>query len=316
MNKSGTTDYQAQPSIQGFDENADKLFKFKSSAEFNQKIDFANANDPLLKQILPIIDETFDQPESFGNDPVGDEAAQKTPGLIHKYRSRVLLIATASCAVHCRYCFRRHFAYSNTVSKSKWLEQALDYIRQHTEINEVILSGGDPLMLNNQRLFNLINQIEAIPHIQTLRFHSRMIGVNNARFDSELMGFFGNIRLRKVFVSHINHPNELDLKSLQVFRQLNQAGFSCLNQAVLLKGVNDQPDTLINLCYKLHQQGALPYYLHLLDRVVGAAHFEVSEQQVQKIYRQICDQLPGYLVPRLVREEAGKKSKTLIAENT
>ncbi len=287
---------------------ADTLFKTKSSIDFTNNININNPADPLALQILPSHLE-LNNPTDFIIDPVGDNDAMKVPGLIHKYTNRVLLITTANCAIHCRYCFRRNFDYKNSVSKPKLLEDAMNYINNNQQINEVILSGGDPLTLNNKSLFRICDAILKVKHITTIRFHSRYPVVSLNRFDAEFLDYFKNYPLKKVFVSHINHPNELSSKTQHAFNQLLSSQFILLNQSVLLKNINDNADCLAKLSQQLFAQGVLPYYLHLLDKVKGASHFLTDEQTNAKIHQQLQASLPGYLVPKMVREIAGENSK-------
>ena len=293
----------------GLNKNTESLFKTKVSADFFACIDNNNLKDPIALQVLPS-DEELIPCDGFVDDPVGDVDAMQTPGLIHKYKNRALLICTANCAIHCRYCFRRNFDYKNSVSKKQHLQSAVDYLKQHSEINEVILSGGDPLTLSNASLFTICDALIPIKHIKTLRFHSRFPVVQYNRFDSEFLNYFKLYPKNKVFVSHINHANELTQKSHTIFNKLKHVNFSLLNQSVLLRGINDNVECLTTLSYRLFEQGVLPYYLHLLDQVKGASHFMTTQSSNQKIHQELQQQLPGYLVPKMVKEIAGKANKT------
>ena len=235
------------------------------------------------------------------------------PGLLKKYHGRALLIATGACAVHCRYCFRRHFPYADTHVGGSRLEPALDAIAADPSIGEVILSGGDPLTLSDLRLAAMAARIAAIPHVHTLRIHSRLPVVLPQRVDDDLLRWLAPLPLRKVLVLHSNHPAEIDDSVERALAALTGNGVTLLNQAVLLRGVNDNADTLVALSERLHQAGVLPYYLHLLDRVQGAAHFEVPQAAGEALIAALRARLPGYLVPRLVREMPGASGKTLIA---
>lgn len=287
-------------------------FPIRVPRPYLERIEKGNPNDPLLRQVLPLAEEEQLPPAGFVHDPLGEQAANKVPGIVHKYQGRVLLITNGSCAVHCRYCFRRHFPYEeNRLSTQEW-EQALDYIRQRKEINEVILSGGDPLSNNDQRLFKLIDAIEGIPHVTRLRIHTRLPIVIPQRITPSLAQRLADSRLAIVTVIHANHANEIDDKVQHSLLLLKQAGVHLLNQTVLLKGVNDSAQGLIDLSERLFEAHTLPYYLHLLDPVVGAHHFDVSESLALALMDDIRNRLPGFLVPKLVREVAGEGSKTPI----
>jgi len=264
--------------------------------------------DPLLRQVLPLQLET--QPHAgYSTDPVGDLQALAQPGLLHKYQGRALLLATAACAVHCRYCFRRHFPYSASEASPGGWQPALDHLAASPDIREVILSGGDPLSLSDQRLAALVHRLEQIPHLQRLRIHSRLPVVLPARVDEALTAWLGATRLQTIVVIHANHPNELDTEVATSMARLRATGVTLLNQSVLLRGVNDDCTTLVALSEQLFAAGVLPYYLHLLDKVQGAAHFDVSEREALALHQAMLVNLPGYLVPRLVREQAGAHYK-------
>ena len=266
--------------------------------------------DPLLRQVFPLAQEDLPAP-GFSDDPVGDLAAMVTPGLLHKYHGRVLLVATGACAIHCRYCFRRHFPYLDANPLDQW-HQALEYISADDSITEVILSGGDPLVLSDRRLQELSERLEKIPHVQRLRIHTRLPIVLPERVNNELLGWFRRMRLKPIVVVHANHANEISEEVREACRNLAQAGVTLLNQSVLLRGVNDRSEALAALSEALFQARVLPYYLHLLDKVQGAAHFEVDEAKAQSLLQDLNARLPGYLVPRLVKEEAGMPGKTLV----
>ncbi len=289
--------------------NAD--FPLRVPESFIARMERGNPRDPLLLQVLPQNRETRSVP-GYYLDPVGDQASMGVPGVIHKYEGRVLLVAAGSCAVHCRYCFRRHFAYAEAnPMRGEW-EAAMDYIANDSTIREVILSGGDPLLLADSRLSNLMMQLERIPHLRRVRIHTRLPVVLPVRVDEALLRWLGRGRLQVVMVIHANHPNELDEKVRHVLRKIAEANVILLNQSVLLKGVNDRLEVLSNLSETLFVAGVLPYYLHLLDRVQGAAHFEVSENSALSLIDAMRNCLPGYLVPRLVREQEGAPAKQLI----
>lgn len=265
--------------------------------------------DPLLLQILPAMAEEIET-AGYYSDPVGDLAAMPIPGVLHKYRGRVLLITTGACGIHCRYCFRRHFPYGEANPAPGVWRQALEYIAADSSITEVILSGGDPLALPDHRLVELTNQISKIPQIQRLRIHSRLPIVLPERIDAELLAWLRNSPLQKVMVVHTNHPNELGEDTARGLRNIRDCGVTLLNQSVLLRGINDSAELLAALSESLFSAGVLPYYLHLLDKVRGASHFDVDETTAMTLMTALQNRLPGYLVPRLVREIPGSPAKT------
>lgn len=266
-------------------------------------------NDPLLRQVLPVSDEAA-TPQGYVTDPLEEAEHQPVKGLIHKYANRVLLIASPNCAINCRYCFRRHFPYSdNSPSRAQW-QEALDYLRIDTSLNEAILSGGDPLAANDRQLAWLVEQLENIPHLKRLRIHTRLPVVIPDRIDDALVGWLAATRLQKVMVLHINHANEIDQAVINACTRLKQAGVTLLNQSVLLRGINDSVSTLATLSERLFEAGVLPYYLHVVDPVQGAAHFDVPDAEAKALVKQLLEHLPGFLMPRLVREVPGKASKT------
>lgn len=290
-------------------QTANQTFSFKAPEHFIEQIESHNPDDPLLKQIFPDIAEKIVVP-GYGLDPVGDLNKNPIPSLIHKYHGRVLLIASPKCDIHCRYCFRRHFPYEKQSNRHYW-HQALDYIKNDNSIHEVILSGGDPMSLSEKVLLELCQKIERIPHIQTIRIHSRTPVVSPAKAaQKEWLAWAENSRLKKVLVIHCNHANELSDESKQLHSRYRQANIHLLNQSVLLKGVNDSVDSLVTLSHKLFDQSVLPYYLHQLDKVAGAAHFQVTDERALKIHKELRQRLPGYLVPKLVQEVAGEPYKT------
>ena len=270
-----------------------------------------NPNDPLLRQILPLGEELEDQP-GYVTDPLGEQHSNAQPGIIHKYHGRLLLVVTAGCAINCRYCFRRHFPYAeNNLSTAEW-EQALDYIRQDSSINEVIYSGGDPLAANDRRIAWLTRQIADIPHIKRLRVHTRLPVVIPQRVTDGLIEALSATRLPVTMVLHCNHANEVDAQMLAATQKLKSANITLLNQAVLLRGVNNRLEDQMALSEVLGDNGVLPYYLHLLDHVRGASHFHCSDAEAKHLVGQLLTRLPGYLVPRLVREIAGEAGKVPI----
>lgn len=265
-------------------------------------------HDPLLRQVLPLGEELL-AAAGFDDDPVGDLAAVAVPGLLHKYHGRALLVATGACAVHCRYCFRRHYPYSEGTATPQRLDDALEYLACDRSISEVILSGGDPLALTDERLAHLAERLDAIPHLRRLRIHTRLPVVLPARVNDHLLDWLARTRLQRVVVIHANHPNEIDASVRHALCRLAECDTTLLNQSVLLRGVNDDPEVLARLSEALFEAGVLPYYVHLLDRVRGAAHFEVDAQSAQRIHEALWKRLPGYLVPRFVREEPGAPGK-------
>ncbi|WP_028081340.1 EF-P beta-lysylation protein EpmB [Solimonas soli] len=270
-----------------------------------------DARDPLLLQVWPQTREADETP-GYAIDAVGDLHRVRRDGLIHKYRGRVLLVATGACAVHCRYCFRRHFPYAEQLAARGQWSAVLDEIAGDASIEEVILSGGDPLSLSDERLGELVEALGAIPQLKRLRVHTRQPIVLPERIDGRLLAWLDRTRLQTVFVLHANHASELDDAVRAALAPLRQRGIALLNQSVLLAGVNDDADTLAALSERLFACGVLPYYLHLLDRVQGAAHFDLPVQRAQELMRVLSSRLPGYLLPRLVREIAGRPSKTWI----
>ena len=292
-------------------EQAATEFSIKVPQSFVQLMEYGNPNDPLLKQVLPITSE-LQVDNNFSTDPVDESSFNPVPGIVHKYRNRVLMIISPNCAINCRYCFRRHFPYDeNRQSKQQWLK-ALDYLKTKPEINEVIFSGGDPLAANDHFLRWLTAEIESIKHIKRLRIHTRLPVVIPSRVDDQLLSWLGNTKLKSTLVLHINHANEIDVSLRQGVDRLKKSGITVLNQSVLLKGINDNSDQLISLSEKLFDAGIMPYYLHILDPVQGASHFDVSMDRAVEIFRQIQTELPGFLVPKLVQERAGERSKSLI----
>ena len=288
---------------------AAKGFPLRVPRGFVARMRRGDPHDPLLRQVLPLAAELSSVP-GFGPDPVGDQAAQQTPGVLHKYAGRVLLTATGACAVHCRYCFRRHFPYENANAAAESWRGALAAIAADASITEVILSGGDPLTLSDRRLAEFVQQAAQIPHLTRLRVHSRLPVVLPERITNELCNVLTSTRLRAVMVIHANHAQEIDVEVQAACRRLAERGIALLNQSVLLRGVNDSRQALLDLSERLFSVGVLPYYLHQLDRVQGAAHFEVPDAIALSLHAALAASLPGYLVPRLVREIPGAPGKT------
>ncbi len=269
-------------------------------------------HDPLLRQVLPLGQE-HEPAAGFGQDAVGDLDARRAPGLIHKYHGRALLVAAGSCAVNCRYCFRRHYPYGDDPRQPDDWQPALDEIATDPSLSEVILSGGDPLMLTDARLAALFERLAAVPHLRRLRIHTRLPIVLPDRVTRELLELLSAERLSIAVVVHANHPQELSGDCAEALLALSKTRATILNQSVLLRDVNDRADVLAELSERLFDLRVLPYYLHQLDRVAGAAHFEVSEAKGIAIVDELRRRLPGYLVPRYVREMAGEASKSPIA---
>src|SRR6201995_538800 len=257
---------------------AGSSFRLRVPRSYVSRIRRGDPNDPLLRQVLPLGAELADTTD-YVADPLGEHAALRAPGLLQKYHGRALLITTSACAVHCRYCFRREFPYSEQTSDSPRWSEALDAIASDSSIEEVLLSGGDPLSLSDSRLTSLTDALQRIPHVRRLRIHTRQPVVLPSRVDEGLMGWLGNLRVPVVFVLHVNHPNEMDGDVRAACALLRDAGVTLLNQTVLLHGVNDDAEVLTTLSKVLFEAGVLPYYLHLLDRVRGTAHFDVPQER-------------------------------------
>lgn len=283
-------------------------FPLRVPRAFADRIEKGNPDDPLLKQILPLSQE-LEPVVGFTSDPLAENESNPLPGLLHKYKSRVLLTLSGACAVHCRYCFRRHFPYNENNPGTKGWEPVFDYLKLHPEVKEVILSGGDPLAVTDSMLENFIQRIEKISSIKYLRIHTRLPVVIPARITEALLKIFRETRFRITMVLHSNHANEWDESLEFPMRQLKEAGITLFNQAVLLRGVNDSAESLVALSYRLFDIGILPYYLHLLDKVSGAAHFDMAKSEAVDLMREIIDILPGYLVPKLVYEAPHRGSK-------
>lgn len=290
---------------------AEQQFSMRVPRGFVAKMRYGDINDPLLRQVLPVMDEQIQTP-GYRIDAVGDLLAKTETGVLHKYHGRALLITTGACAINCRYCFRRHFPYSQETAASNQWQQAIEYLATDESISELLLSGGDPLSLATNKLQQLSEQLKTVKHIKRIRFHTRLPVVLPERIDEELLNWLAELPFQIIFVIHANHPNELDDAFGLAITKLKQIGVTILNQSVLLKGVNDNPEVLIQLSERLFEYGVLPYYLHLLDKVQGAAHFEVDIVHAKELHIEMMKQLPGYLVPKLVQEIAGQPNKTPI----
>ncbi|EOC1348607.1 EF-P beta-lysylation protein EpmB [Cronobacter turicensis] len=288
--------------------DARRLFALRVPRAFAARMEKGNPQDPLLRQVLTSREEFVAAP-GFTTDPL-EEQNSVVPGLLHKYHNRALLLVKGGCAVNCRYCFRRHFPYADNQGNKRNWQAALDYIAAHPELDEIIFSGGDPLMAKDHELEWLVANIEAIPHIKRLRIHSRLPIVIPARITDALVRLLGETRLQVLLVNHINHAQEIDDAFRAGMAKLRAVGVTLLNQSVLLKGVNDNAATLAALSNALFDAGVMPYYLHVLDKVQGAAHFMVSDDEARAIMRELLSQVSGYLVPKLAREIGGEPSKT------
>ncbi|KZY61065.1 hypothetical protein A3742_02955 [Oleiphilus sp. HI0071] len=295
------------------DQNAPS-FPLRVPEPFLNKIEKGNPNDPLLLQVLPQAQESLDI-EGYASEPLLEQNFSPLPGLIHKYSSRVLLILTQSCAIHCRYCFRRNFPYSeHQQSRQQW-QQALDYVATRSEISEVILSGGDPLSLSDSSLEELFDKIDRITSVKRIRIHTRMLPSLPQRITSRLLKVISNLRCKVILVAHCNHPNELANDTERAFLRLKEHGVTLLNQSVMLRHINDDAQILQALSEKLFAQGVLPYYLFTLDKVAGAAHFDLPRSEAKQIYKELCAQLPGFLTPKLAEEQPGDGSKRVLSNH-
>ena len=288
--------------------DARKLFALRVPRAFIQRMTPGNAHDPLLLQVLTSRQEFVDAP-GYSTDPL-DEQSSVVPGLLHKYRNRALLLVKGGCAVNCRYCFRRHFPYQDNQGNKRNWQAAIDYIAEHPELDEIIFSGGDPLMAKDHELAWLVGALEKIPHLKRLRIHSRLPVVIPARITEGLCQILAETRLQVLMVSHINHAQEIDDELHYGMQMLKRAGVTLLNQSVLLRGINDDAQALANLSNALFDAGILPYYLHVLDKVQGAAHFFVPDEEARGLVRQLLTMVSGYMVPKLAREIGGEPSKT------
>jgi EF-P beta-lysylation protein EpmB len=286
-------------------------FRLRVPRGFVRRMNHGDADDPLLRQVLPDVRELIEQP-GFGGDPLAENQYQRAPGLLHKYWGRALLISTGACAVHCRYCFRREFPYAQAAADGGRWHAALEAIAADPTIEEVILSGGDPLTLGTARLAQLTAELAGIAHVRRLRLHTRTPIVLPERVDDALLRWLAGLPWPCVIVLHCNHANEVDDTVRAAAQRLRATGATLLNQSVLLAGVNDSVAALVSLSQALWSAGVLPYYLNLLDRVRGSAHFEVAEPDARALMAQLAGRLPGYLVPRLARDVPGSVSKRVL----
>ncbi len=288
-------------------------FPLRVPRSFIERMKKGDPNDPLLAQVLPLGVEMSDV-AGFSDDPLQEQAVNPVPGLLHKYHGRVLITLTGACAIHCRYCFRRHFPYPDNTNRQHHWARLCDYISSDRCIEEVILSGGDPLVLKDHHLAAFIAELEKIPHLKRLRIHTRLPIVIPERITDHFIDLLKATRLRVVVVIHCNHANEIDESVILKLESLANSNIMLLNQSVLLKGVNDHSDALINLSQTLFRANVLPYYLHMLDPVSGAAHFQVSKEEALALMKKLKQNLPGYLVPRLVQEVPKELCKVSILE--
>ncbi|MEP7728273.1 EF-P beta-lysylation protein EpmB [Marinomonas primoryensis] len=291
---------------------AHQSFKLLVPRPYLSRIEYGNPNDPLLLQILPSAAE-MQKVIGYTKDPLEEADHNPQKAIVHKYKRRLLVITTGTCAVNCRYCFRRHFPYGdNQLAQAEW-QSVIEYLEKHPEVNEVILSGGDPLMMKDALLADKIRLLEALPQIKRLRIHSRLPVVIPARVCDDMLTWINKSRLDIIMVWHINHANEMDNELAQAAFKLKQAGVTLLNQGVLLKGINDTVDAQVNLSEAVFDAGILPYYMFTLDPVEGAAHFDISIEDAQRLMGKVAAELPGYLVPRLAKEIPGKPAKSVFA---
>ncbi len=301
------------PRAAGYSDVAAGQFPVRVPMAYVQRMRPGDPRDPLLLQVLAGGAE-LQQVAGYGPDPVGETGdANPLPGVIRKYRGRALLIVSGGCAIHCRYCFRRHFPYADNRNGRRDWQRAVDLLAADDSLSEIILSGGDPLVLDDGQLSELVDLLAAVPHVRRLRIHTRLPVVIPDRVTGPLLAAIRRDRLQTLVVIHANHPNEIDGEVAGAMAALREAGIALLNQSVLLAGVNDSAATLAALSEKLFDAGVLPYYLHLLDKVQGAAHFAVGEERGRRLLGQVAAALPGYLVPRLVRETAGARAKIVLA---
>ncbi|WP_281647690.1 EF-P beta-lysylation protein EpmB [Parendozoicomonas sp. Alg238-R29] len=287
-------------------------FQVRVPHTYIARIEHGNSEDPLLRQVLPLGVE-LDNVAGFSTDPLGEQPKNSHRGILHKYNSRLILMPGQLCGINCRFCFRRHFPYEdNKLNKEEW-QSAFDYIGNDTSLSEIILSGGDPLSQNDLRLAWIVEELAKIPHLKRLRVHTRMPIVIPQRVTDEMLSWLTGTRLQPIVVVHCNHPNEIDEDVVKAMNNMSSKGVQLLNQSTLLKGVNDSPEVLASLSDKLFSCGVMPYYLHLFDRVQGAAHFEVDEEQARKLIGEMSNLCSGYLVPKLARDNSGTQSKTIVA---
>ncbi len=299
---------EIDPAATGLRLSPNARFRQRVPRGFASRMRKGDPHDPLLRQVLPLAEEDIETP-GFLADPVGDLKAETVPGVLQKYHGRALLVTTGACAIHCRYCFRRHFPYNDSNPANDHWQSALGYLRGDKSITEIILSGGDPLSLPDGRLTGLAQALAVIPHLKRLRVHTRLPVVLPERVDNRLLAWLTGTRLKPVMIIHVNHANEINGAVRSALQRLRDTGVPLLNQSVLLKGVNDNIEALCDISEALFEADVLPYYLHLLDPVQGAAHFNVDDATAAALIKAVRARLPGYLVPQLVRELPGATSK-------
>ena len=300
-----------EPGIIETDDITRRTFPFKVTSQYASRIQKGNPKDPLLRQIIPLAEEQISHPD-YQDDPLREADHRfNTNFLIKKYEGRALMITTGSCAIHCRYCFRKTFPYTEKIGYRK-LRLALDELQQLKEINELILSGGDPLILDDSKLYAILNRLSELPHIRRVRIHTRIPVVFPPRITPSFLRLLSNRKYSLILVTHINHPNEIDKEVSLAMDALRQNKIILLNQSVLLKNINDDCGTLESLSNKLLETGILPYYIHMLDKVTGTTHYEVTPQKAKALQKQLYASLPAYLVPRFVEEIPGVAYKNPI----
>ncbi len=295
-----------------YSSGANKIFPLKVPKTYAKKMQKGNPKDPLLLQVLPITAETIEK-DGFFTDPVGDCQAIIGANQLQKYHARTLLLTTNCCSINCRFCFRKNMLIESNDDFLLNKDAVLANIRNNKTLEEVILSGGEPLLLDDNTLIDIFNALELMDHIKRIRIHSRILLTIPQRLTDKLLSHLAQINKQIIFVIHCNHPHEIDSTVEKKLQEIDQYGITILNQSVLLKGVNDSADILKQLSSKLFNNKVMPYYLHLLDRVKGSSHFLVADSEAKKIWSELQAQLPGYLVPRLVRESANTPSKTIIS---
>lgn len=291
---------------------AQQDFRIMVPTPYLDRIEKGNLADPLLLQILPT-EQELARPEGYVQDPLAEKNYSPQKSVVHKYKNRVLVILASSCAINCRYCFRRHFPYGeHQQEKGEW-QQLLDYLQQHPSVNEVIFSGGDPLMLKDSQIAERIQTLNALPQLKRIRFHTRLPVVIPQRVCDEMLAWINASKLDIIMVLHTNHANEIDAEVEQAMQKLTDAKVTLLNQGVLLRGVNDSVEAQVALSERVFAAGILPYYMFTLDSVAGAAHFDIPVEEAQQLMGQVAAELPGYLVPRLAKEIPGKRAKSIFA---
>ncbi|MCU7835791.1 MAG: EF-P beta-lysylation protein EpmB [gamma proteobacterium symbiont of Taylorina sp.] len=297
-----------KPQAMSFSATAASQFSFKVPTAFVDKMKIADENDPLLKQILPVYQE-LEHKFGYQTDPLDESLSLTQPGLLQKYHGRALLLVTPGCAINCRYCFRRHYPYDDKGHLWGQIDNNIQLIKHDISIREVILSGGDPLSLSDNKIADLFARLEGISHLKRVRIHSRFPIVDPQRVTNELLTILSRSKLKVIMILHINHANEIAADNQLAIARLIDHKILLFNQSVLLKGVNDDIEVLVQLSETLIENQIIPYYLHMLDKVQGSAHFEVSDKEAIVLYQQLRDKLPGYMLPSLVREISGEKSK-------